>query len=180
MIVKHKQSLTDSIVQAKASRRQKRAENCAQQLREGGSSGSSSSSGGESSSSGDPSKLTLRMFRVTDAHFFGGLEQFLVPRYASMWTRMLDRVRERAAKALLKSSRLPQAPFFSKKTRFRDCMTCFSSVRSSRLPQALFFFQKKSRFWDSMTCFSFAEVFEAAAGAVFSEKITFPGFYDMY
>ena len=44
-----------------------------------------------------------------------------------------------------------------------------SLVRSSRLPQALFFRQKK-RSWHFVTCISFVEVFPAAAGAFFAAK----------
>ena len=45
----------------------------------------------------------------------------------------------------------------------------YALLRSSRLPQALFF-SRKSRFRDFMTCFSSAEVFQAAAGAFFFRK----------
>ena len=46
--------------------------------------------------------------------------------------------------ALLRSSRLPQALFFSAKMAFlRFCLHVLALLRSSQLPQAFFFFVKK-------------------------------------
>ena len=106
--------------------------------------------------------------------------------------------------ALLKSSYVPQAFFFGRSDVPGFLKTCNSPVevflraagpffsakmtllgflghviallRSSYVPQA-FIFRQKWRSWISKTCTSPVEVFLRAAGAFFSAKIAFLGFF---
>ena len=73
--------------------------------------------------------------------------------------------------ALLRSSRLPQALFFFRQRwRFCDFMTCISPA--DVFPAAAGAFSKRKwRSWEFITCISTVEVFPAAAGAFSSAKM---------